>query len=430
MLIEFKVANFRSIRDEQTLSLVASNYEKGCDECLIAPDLPGLAGVKLLKGAAIYGANASGKSNILKALQFVTNFVANSLTKLKPGDPTGAQPFKLDRESIDKPSRFELTFVADDVRYVFALAVTRQRVVEERLEAYPKGLRQLWYQRTYDSKTESYLWAKASTHFKRDPILQERTRENALFLSVGPQFNHPQLTPIFNWLLGHMVFVNLSLDEGIASGFSTFLLQLPSYRDKVVEFLRKADLGILDINATFEDIEPGWFKDLSESREGKIGDDDSELPTIKRTKLHLLHNGVDDTRTILDFAEEESAGTQLFFSLIAYWIDALEEGKILIVDEIDTNLHNLLVRELLRLILRDESYNKGAQIVFTTNNSVLLDGSFLRRDQIWFTEKSTSGATTLYPLTDYKPRKDEALARGYLAGRYGAIPFLPEGLKT
>jgi hypothetical protein len=198
MLIGFKVANFRSIREEQTLSLVASNYEKSCDECLIAPDLPGLAGVKLLKGAAVYGANASGKSNILKALQFVAN-LSRIVTKLKPGDPTGVQPFKLDRDSIDKPSRFELTFVTDDVRYIFALAVTRQRVVEERLEAYPKGLRQLWYQRTFDSKTESYQWAKASTHFKRDPSLQERTRENALFLSVGPQFNHPQLTRVFAW---------------------------------------------------------------------------------------------------------------------------------------------------------------------------------------------------------------------------------------
>lgn len=430
MLIEFKVANFRSIREEQTLSLVASNYEKGCDECLIAPDLPGLAGVKLLKGAAIYGANASGKSNILKALQFVANFVANSLTKLKPGDPTGVQPFKLDRESIDKPSRFELTFVANDVRYIFALSVTRQRVVEERLEAYPKGLRQLWYQRTYDSKKEAYQWAKASTHFKRDPSLQERTRENALFLSVGPQFNHPQLTPIFNWFLGQMDFVNLSLDEGVASAFSTYMLQIPSYRERVVEFLRKADLGILDVIATFEDVEPDWFKNSGALREGKIVDDDSGIPPFKRTRLNLLHKGVDGAETLLDFEDEESAGTRLFFSLIAYWLDAMEEGKLLIVDEIDTSLHNLLVRELLRLILRDESYNVGAQIVFTTNNSVLLDDSFLRRDQIWFTEKSTSGATTLYPLTDYKPRKEEALARGYLAGRYGAIPFLPEGLNT
>ena len=422
MLIEFKVANFRSIREEQTLSLVASNYEKGCDECLIAPDLPGLAGVKLLKGAAIYGANASGKSNILKALQFVANFVAHSLTKLKPGDPTGVQPFKLDRESIDKPSRFELTFVTNEVRYVFALAATRQRVIEERLEAYPKGLRQLWYQRSYDSKTESYVWAKASTHFKRDPSLQERTRENALFLSVGPQFNHPQLTRVYAWFIENLAFVNLGGDEGVAPHFTTVMLEMPdaARRERVVKLLRKADIGVLD--ATTKREEP--------RADFGIKDDGGNPAAAWQLRPSLLHQGVGEVSAHLDFDDEESAGTRRFYALIAFWLDVLEKGHLVVVDEIDTSLHTLLVRELLQLILRDETYRKGAQVIFTANSPVLLDGSFLRRDQIWFTEKSTSGATTLYPLTDYKPRKDEALARGYLAGRYGAIPFLPEGLKT
>ncbi len=430
MLIEFKVANFRSIREEQTLSLVASNYEKGCDECLIAPDLPGLAGVKLLKGAAIYGANASGKSNILKALQFVANFVANSLTKLKPGDPTGVQPFKLDQESIDKPSRFELTFVANDVRYIFALAVTRQRVVEERLEAYPKGLRQLWYQRSYDSKTESYLWAKASTHFKRDPILQERTRENALFLSVGPQFNHPQLTRVFAWFTENLAFVNLGGDDGVSPSFTTAMLDIPDRRDNVVKLLRKADIGVLDATINREDVTTEYAKTLGQDPVGASRKEREKLVSAWSFWPSLLHQGVGEVSAHLDFDDEESAGTRRFYALIAFWLDVLEKGHLVIVDEIDTSLHTLLVRELLQLILRDETYRKGAQVIFTANSPVLLDGSFLRRDQVWFTEKSNAGATTLYPLTDYKPRKDEALARGYLAGRYGAIPFLPEGLTT
>ena len=129
----------------------------------------------------------------------------------------------------------------------------------------------------------------------------------------------------------------------------------------------------------------------------------------------------------LDFAKEESAGTRRFFALVGPWIDILENGYTVFVDEMETSLHPILVKELLKLLFNNNP--KGAQVIFTTHNPILLDTTLMRRDQIWFTEKSPSGATHLYPLTDYSPRKDEALAKGYLAGRYGAIPFLPEGFK-
>ncbi|MFZ4699919.1 MAG: AAA family ATPase, partial [Candidatus Methylumidiphilus sp.] len=131
----------------------------------------------------------------------------------------------------------------------------------------------------------------------------------------------------------------------------------------------------------------------------------------------------------LDFDDEESSGTRHFFALIGFWIEILESGYTVFIDEIETSLHPILVKELLRLLLSDTHNTKGAQIIFTTHNPVLLDTTLFRRDQIWFTEKSPNGATQLYPLTDYQPRKDEALAKGYLAGRYGGIPFIPEGLK-
>ena len=179
MLIEFKVANFRSIREEQTFSLVAGNADKELNSCVIDRELPGLSGVRFLKGAAIYGANASGKSNLLSAIQFVAQFVRHSAIKLQPGDPTGAEPFKLDQASAALPSTFEITFVAEGVRFVFGFSATRSRVTEEYLIAYPKGAPQQWYHRSYNAERNAYDWAKPSTAFKHDRSLQDKTRENS-----------------------------------------------------------------------------------------------------------------------------------------------------------------------------------------------------------------------------------------------------------
>ena len=145
-------------------------------------------------------------------------------------------------------------------------------------------------------------------------------------------------------------------------------------------------------------------------------------------KVYLAHksDGIDPVS--LDF-EDESSGTQRFFALIGPWIDILDNGYTVFIDEIETSLHPILVREILRLLFCSKNNPRGAQIVFTTQNTILLDNTLMRRDQIWFTEKTPAGTTHLYPLTDYQPRKDEALAKGYLAGRYGAIPFLQDGFK-
>jgi AAA15 family ATPase/GTPase len=149
----------------------------------------------------------------------------------------------------------------------------------------------------------------------------------------------------------------------------------------------------------------------------------------KRMELKLRHKTEGGESVELDFNTEESAGTKRLFALAGYWADILEQGYTVFVDEIETSLHPLLVKELLKLLFNPVTNPRAAQVVFSTHNPVLLDGSLLRRDQVWFTEKSPAGATHLYPLTDYQPRNTEALAKGYLAGRYGAIPFLPEGLK-
>jgi hypothetical protein len=429
MLIEFKVSNFRSIREEQTFSLVAGNVDKELTSCVIDRDLPGLSGVRFLKGAAIYGANASGKSNIIEAISYVTDFVLRSATKIHPGDPTGAQPFKLDRESVAKPSEFEITFVAEGDRYVFGFSVTPARVVEEYLVAYPKGVPQRWYQRTFNAANNSYDWAKPSTSFKQDKSLQDKTRENSLFLSVGPQFNHAQLTQVFNWFKKNVRFIHLSADAMLHPGFTADLIVKPTHHERILNLLRSADIGVADAQVKETEIS---IEDLRQNVPPSVLarlEKDGLTKSQKLVEISLTHKADGVEPVALDFEEEESAGTRRFFSLIGPWTDILDNGYTVFVDEIETSLHPILVKELLKLLLCSKNNPKGAQVVFTTHNPVLLDGALMRRDQIWFTEKSPAGATHLYPLTDYQPRKEEALAKGYLAGRYGAIPFMPEGLK-
>jgi AAA15 family ATPase/GTPase len=429
MLIEFKVSNYRSIREEQTFSLVASNSDRELSGCLIEPSLPGLSGVKFLKGAAIYGANASGKSNFIEAISFAANFVRHSASRIQPGDETGTVPFKLDSDSQKKPSVFEITFVADNTRFVFGFSLTTERVIEEYLFAYPKGVPQRWYHRIYDLKENKYRWEKSSISFRVDKSLQEKTRDNSLFLSVGPQFNHEQLTKVFNWFKKNLRFIRLSVDDpGLGTGFTAKLISEESEKHNILNLLQSADIGVA--NATVQERE----FDIEEVRSlvapaliAKL-EEHNDVSKKKFFEVTLLHKAEGNRTVPLDF-QDESAGTRRFFSIIGPWTDILKNGYTVFVDEIESSLHPILVKELLRLLLSSDNNPNAAQVVFSTHNPVLLDTTLLRRDQIWFTEKSEAGATHLYALTDFKPRKEEALAKGYLAGRYGAVPFIPAGLK-
>lgn len=424
MLIEFKVKNFRSIRDQQTLSLVATKANKELPENIIDKPLKGLAGLQFLKGAALYGANASGKSNILYALMFLADLVENSATKLKPGDPTGTKPFKLEPHCLTQPSEFEITFESDGVRYLYGVALTTQRIVDEYLFAYPEGRPQCWCGRTFNEDSDSYEWEKPSGAFKQDAKLQEYTKENVLFLSQGADLNHQQLTKVYMWFKTKLRFVHLSADDrGIHPRATLDLLN--KEHDRVIALLKRADFGITDVEAAEREF------DIESARNGRI-------PKLLRkksdgkfteTQISLLHLDSSGTPIAMNFEEEESSGTRRFFSLLGPWLDTLEKGYTVFFDEIDTSLHPLLVRELLKLLFCAKNNPNGAQIVFTTHNPVFLDQTLLRRDQVWFTEKDDSGATTLYPLSDYKERENAALGKRYLAGVYGGIPFLPEGLK-
>jgi AAA15 family ATPase/GTPase len=430
MLIEFKVKNFRSIRDEQTLSLVATKANKELPDCIIDKPLKGMAGLQFLKGAALYGANASGKSNVLLALKYLADLVENSATELKPGDSTGTEPFKLDQNCITQPSEFEVTFETNDVRYLYGVALTPQRVVEEYLYAYPEGRPNCWCHRSYNNEKEQYEWEKTAGAFKHDLKLQGYTKENVLFLSQGADLNHQQLTKVYMWFKKELRFISLSADDfGFGPAYTAKQLDDPVNKSRILNLLQSADFGVIEALSEEKELNLDDLKDtLSSKLLEEISISDAGKKLYER-KINLVHQSASGEPVIMDFKKEESAGTRRFFSLIGPWLDILDNGYTVFIDEIDTSLHPLLVRDLLKLLFCSKNNPNGAQIVFTTHNPVFLDLTLLRRDQIWFTEKDDAGATSLYPLTSYNERNQAAIAKRYLAGVYGGVPYLPEGLK-
>ncbi len=425
MIIDFTVKNFRSFNEEQRLSFVASNYDKTLLENVIDPKLPGLDNVKLLKGVAIYGANAAGKTNVLFALKFLAHFVENSAKELDVGDPTGVEPFLLNETSVGEPTELALRFVAAGVRYHFVLVLNKTRVLYESLSAFPTGREQVWYERLWNDETSTYSWKpERPTDFKRDAKIVEFTRDNALFLSTAAKWNNKELEPVFLWFKARLSFMRLGSDfPPLSPGFTVrYLNENANAKNLITKFIQHADFGILSAQAKERDLRredlPPQFPDAVV---------EEIIKNNKDYDIQLGHRGAGGKEYQIPWGEQ-SAGTQRYFALAGRWLKMLSDGYIVSFDEIEASLHPSMVTALLRLVFSDIHNKNGAQLLFTTHNPLLLDPTLLRRDQVWFADKDDEGATHLYPLTDYKPRKKESLVRGYLAGRYGAVPFIPSGL--
>ncbi|RDV36261.1 ATP-binding protein [Bradymonadaceae bacterium TMQ3] len=418
MLIEFRVSNYRSFRDENVFSLVAAGRDKTHPENTI--DDVAQKGFQLLRSAVIYGANASGKTNLLRALDVVRTAVINS-AKWQKGDPIeGIAPFRLDAELQSQPGRFEIVFVQDGVRFEYGFVIDRQRVHEEWLFAYPKKVAQTWFQRDASLGDEGWTWGANLKGQKKQ--IAELTRDNALFLSVAAQLNHEQLSPVFQWFQDHLrPLFNTDFPLSLNTYTTQMAAQSDEHRAKIATFLRAADFGIADIKISrqrFDETE--YFKSLPEDLKERFLQLSKDTEHLDVQTLHRTTEG----QTVHFSLDDESHGTRSFYALTGRLLDVLENGRILVVDELDTSLHPLLVRKIVELFHSPEFNKKNAQLIFNTHDTSLLDPNLFRRDQIWFTEKDRDGASHLYPLSDFKPRKDEALERGYLAGRYRALPFI------
>ncbi len=420
MLLEFRVGNYRSIRDEQVLSLVASTDVELADTHLMSTGLKSLPST--VRSSVVYGPNASGKSTLLFALNYMRAVVAESATVIQPGQTYNVQPFKLDRAFAKAPTTFEMTFLLDGVRHQYAFEMTPQRFVSESLVVYRTSKPTRWYSRQLMDDGETYEYEFSSYLTGSRKLWQDSTRPNALFLSTAAQLNSELLSPVFRAIVDNIAY--LPAGSAFDPDMTTSLLTTEEGRASIRNFLAAADISIADVQAVArKGLHQRFILHAGGMAPGSPEEREMLIPvfehaTAKGSAKFELH--------------EESDGTQRLYGLAAPVIDVLKRGRILIVDELDSSLHPLLVRRLISMF-HDPSINKaGAQLIFSTHDTSLLDHTLFRRDQIWFTEKDSDQATRVYPLTDFSPRKREAWEQGYLTGRYGAVPFfgaLPDILK-
>lgn len=419
MLVDFTVTNFLSIKETQSLSLVAGSGKELQETNTFDPEAP--ATPSLVRSSAIYGANASGKSNFVRAIRAVKTIVLESSNQRQSKDRLPVTPFLLNVLSSEQPSEFEVTFVSEGVRFQYGFSATAERIHDEWLLAFPKGRPQKWIDRSYDRKKGKYIWGATDKLSGQKQLWQTATRSNALFLSTAIQLNSTQLEPVFHWfrdILRVVDFGKLPVD------YSAKLCSNAEGCNAVVKLLKAADIDIEEVVVETTKFDTSKLSDV--------------IPDVLRVEIEkqLKETDIHDIRTghrsesgeIVYFnLNAESEGTQKIFSLAAPWLDTLQNGYVLFIDELHDSLHPLIVDFLIGLFHSSKNNRNNAQLVFVTHDTTILNQSTLRRDQVWFCEKEQNQSTHIFPLTEFKPRKDvENIERSYLTGRYGALPYLRE----
>ena len=427
MLVEFSVENYRSFLKKQTLSLVASEDEVMLDSTFA---MPGSSDMRLVKSAVIFGANASGKSNLLQAISTLKKIVVTSASRMQQGDKFDLQPFRLNSQSQKQPTSFEVIFFQNQIRYEYGVVLDRNRVYEEWLIAFPEEEEQNWFDRKYNrdnpEANNGYEWYFDEKLHGENEIIKKFVRPNSLFLSHAAQNNHPQLTEVFLWFKDKLNKTDSGGGYTVARSNEDM-----AFRDRVANMLKQADIGISGIKIEEElipkELEP-FFTSIQEKIVNSLGDREINDAKIQALSLNFTHQMNDSEKEIHFSIEEESEGTKRFFELAGHWINILDEGEVLIIDELDRSLHPVLSRNLVQMFNDPKINRNNAQLIFATHDSTLLDVENLCLDRVWLVEKDKESASNLYSLLEFKPREDESLQTGYLLGRYGAVPFIG-GLK-
>lgn len=423
MLINFTVENFRSFRKPVSLRMEATSIKELNESILIKGDY------KLLPVAVIYGANSSGKSNLLKAMAVMKSIVTNS-SKLNPDDHLLYDPFMLDTESRNKPTEFEIQFIFHDSTYRYGFSYDRRRIISEYLFQTPR-----------EKQKEQQLFLRAEDEFSiSDKLfaegkgLEQKTLKNRLFLTVSAQFNGMVSQEVMRW------FAQFNAINGLdSSGYDRITLNMLSEHIKGAEqalsFFRNTQLGFKDVRIKPETLSADALKSL-DNLPAEVKSDVLERAkqglVVGTYTVHDIRNDKGEIVREEEFREEEmeSEGSKKIVEMSGPIFDTLLKGKVLLIDELDAKLHPILTRHVVRLFMDSSINKKGAQLIFNTHDTNLLNVKYVRRDQIWFTEKDQTDSTDLYSLVEFvddsgkKVRNDSSLEKDYINGRYGAIPFI------
>jgi AAA15 family ATPase/GTPase len=418
MLLRFSVSNFLSLRDRQELSMVASKL-KGDTQGLI--ESPLLRNVRILPAAIIYGPNGSGKSNILNSLAFARRFVINSHRAGEQNEPIHLAPFAFDKEYQDRSSSFHIDFIFGGNIYYYSFELTPSMVVSEALYSSRDGRRSMLYERS----RQSFVFGRNL----RGPnkTIETITRSNSLFLSAAAQNNHPELGAISNFFKG--TIVHFRTDEI----FMPELVQNEALLEKITQIFDAIDTGITNIR--FEEKSPPDDTAL-EFRNTLTAAIESAAKKEKWFSVERFRELMSKTDKVLKFGhksknndlvwlnlDDESAGINQLLAILFPILRIIENGGTIAIDEFGSRLHTRASEVIIALFSSKLINPNGAQLIVATHDTNLLNTKGLRRDQIWFTGKDRSGATHLYPLTDFEIRMEDNLEKGYLQGRFGAIPF-------
>lgn len=404
MILEFSIANFLSFKDKVTFSMLANATNGLDDNYIISNDR------RVLKTNAIYGANASGKTNLFKILTIVISMLRSSnIVNINAKLPI--VPFKFDKKTINKPSEFEIKFIVDDVRYVYGFIADTNKIHEEYLYYYPNGRETKIFDRT---NTNDYSFPQKDEKLLND--IAAKNAPNKFFIATATNWNYEKTRSPYKFLSADInTFNNLGGLRDLA--LSEYLKNNKELKDFALEFLKKADFNIEDYKVLETDVPDDVLAAIPDFIKAGMNMKEKQ----KVFTAFFKHKGSDVELSY----EEESMGTQIIFCFIPFIKDALNNKRVVVVDELDKSLHPYLV-EMIVQMFNDPDINKnGAQLIFNTHDTNLLKLNILRRDQIWFAEKDDkNGISDLYPLSDFSVRKTENVERGYMLGRYGAVPFI------
>lgn len=402
-LLQFTVGNYRSFHQARTFSMVPSSIQDNPKECVVAE-----GHYRYLTAAAVYGANSSGKSNLVMALATMKRMVLNSV-KLNDHDFLFYDPFLLAEDSGNQPTHFEIVYLdADETRVRYGFDYTLRQIEREWLFISKKNKKEL----PYFVRDEEGIGVDEML-FAEGIGLEERTNDNRLFLSLVAQLGgtiSKNVLDFFN--SGYNVISGLN-SQGYEGLTERQFLNKEAESVDALQFFKDLQLGFIDIETDEHEIEKGR-KAIDVFTVHNIYNKDGEIIGKQRFRFDYC----------------ESQGTQKLFELAGPLFEALRHGRLLVMDELDAKMHPLISQHIIKLFSSEKTNQHHAQLLFTTHDTNLLSSHLLRRDQIWFTEKDKAESTDLYSLMHIvlpdgtKPRGDGNLERNYIKGRYGAVPYL------